>query len=282
MSATDNPPEADYLHGTDPDEQARLARLNDLLNDTSLRELALAGGERVLDIGSGLGQLARAVARRIGLGGAVVAVERSPDQLTTARRLAAAAGEPGLVDFREGPAEWPPLADTEWGSFDVAHARFLLEHVPDPAVVVGQMVRAVRPGGRVVLQDDAHDVHRLWPEPPGFGALWAAYMKTYDRAANDANVGHRLVSLLAGAGAVPRRTNWLFFGACAGQPDLLAAYVDNLVRILAGARGPILAQGGLSPGAFDACLAHLRRWGERPDAAYWYAFSWAEGVRPIP
>ena len=42
----------------------------------------------------------------------------------------------------------------------------------DPLAVVRQMVRAVKPGGRVVLADDDHDLLRLWPEPPG-----APYMR---------------------------------------------------------------------------------------------------------
>lgn len=269
-----------YIHGTAPEEQARLSRLNDLLNDMSLREMKLAGGERVIDVGSGLGQLTRAIARQVGPAGAVLGIERSPEQLTEAQRLAAAAGEESLADFRGGEAERLPLADDEWGTFDVAHTRFLLEHVRDPAAVVRQMVRAVRPGGRIILEDDAHETHRLWPEPPGFTRLWSAYLRTYDRLGNDPFVGPRLVSLLVEAGAKPRRNTFLFFGACTGQPELLAAYVDNLVRIMQGVREPILNLGEFEAASFDQALQAVREWGQRPDAAYWYAISWAEGERP--
>ena len=80
-----------YLHGTAPDEQDRLGLMNELLNANSLREMHLAPGERVLDVGCGLGQLSRDVARQVGPAGLVVAVERSSEQLEVARRLAAEA-----------------------------------------------------------------------------------------------------------------------------------------------------------------------------------------------
>lgn len=269
--------ESHYLHGTDAGEQARLSRLNDLLNGRALAELALRPGERVLDVGSGLGQLTRGMARAIGAG-RVLGIERSREQIVEARRQAEVAGEAGAVEFRAGDARRLPLRDDEWGTFDVAHARFVLEHVTDPVAVVRQMVRAVRPGGRVVLQDDAHDTFRLWPEPPGFGRVWASYLRTYDRVGNDPLIGHRLVALLHQAGAAPVRNTWLFFGSCAGHPDL-GAYVENLIRILAGVREPILAVGEVDAVGFRAALEALRAWGERPDAAMWYAVSWAEGRR---
>ncbi len=70
MKASDTRQDYHYIHGTAPDEQERLSRLNDLINDRSLREMNLAAGERAIDIGSGLGQLTRAMARQVGAGGA--------------------------------------------------------------------------------------------------------------------------------------------------------------------------------------------------------------------
>jgi SAM-dependent methyltransferase len=267
-----------YLHGTEPGEQARLSILNDLLNDAALRELRLAGGERILDIGSGLGQLTRAMARQAGV--RAVGVERSTEQLAEARRQAERAGEAELVDFRAGDALALPLRDDEWGTFDVAHTRFLLEHVPRPLEVVRAMAKAVRPGGRIILQDDSHDILRLVPEPPGVMALWQAYIRSYDRAGNDPLVGHRLVLLLHQAGCVPVRNTWLFFGACAGQAELFRAYVENLAVILIGVREFLIVESLIDAPSFDAAIESLRRWGELPDAAFWYAVSWAEGRRP--
>src|SRR5207248_2834142 len=266
-----------YIHGTTPDEQQRLSRLNDLINAGSLRELGLRGGERLLDVGSGLGQLTRAMARAAGPGCRVVGVEGDPRQLAEARRLAGEAGDESFVEFRPGDALALPLAADEWGTFDVAHARFLLEHVRDPLGVVRAMVRAVRPGGRVVLEDDDHDVLRLWPEPPGFWPVWRAYVRTYDRLGNDPYAGRRLVALLHAGGARPVRNTWMFFGACAGHADF-EPIVDNLIRILEGARDTILGRDVLDRDSFEAGVASVDAWRRRPDAAFWYAISWAEGV----
>ncbi len=260
-----------YVHGTSAPEQARLSALNDLLNPPCLRALALRGGERILDVGCGLGQFARALAERAAL---VVGVERSLEQLRHAR------AEPApCVDWRQGEATALPLAPEEWGTFDVAHARFVLEHVSDPLAVVRQMVAAVRPGGRIVLADDDHDVLRLCPEPAGFRPAWQAYVRTYDRLGNDPFVGRRLVELLHAAGAEPRRNDWLFFGSCVGQASF-ATLLANLHHILVGARDLVLAQHLLPANCYDAALGALQAWGSGPDAAIWYAVCWAEGARP--
>lgn len=270
-------PSSTYIHGTAPDEQARLSLLNDLLNVGSVRELRLQGGERILDVGSGLGQLARALARVAGV--PVVAVERSPDQIGEAERQAELAGERGLVDFRQGDAQQLPLRDEEWGRFDVAHTRFLLEHLRDPLSVVRAMVRAVKPGGRIVLEDDDHDLLRLWPEPPGFPALWQAYQRSYEFLGNDPAVGRRLVGLLADAGARPARNSVVFFGSCAGDPHF-PHYVDNLIGVVGGARDTIVEARLLDGAAVDAAVRGLDQWRHDSAATLWYAVSWAEGRRP--
>jgi SAM-dependent methyltransferase len=279
MSGPGSEHSSEYIHGFDPAEQRRLSRLNELLNQATLNELKLEGGEAILDVGCGLGQLTRAMARAAGHGTKIVGVERDLDQLAEARRQALADHESDVVELRQGDALDLPLGEGEWGTFDVAHARFVLEHVADPLAVVRGMVRAVRVGGRIVLADDDHDVLRLWPEPPGMMTLWNAYIRSYDRLGNDPSVGRRLVWLLHAAGAVPSRNNWLFFGGCAGSPTF-SDVVVNLEKILDGARSVILATAHIEPEFFDRAIATLRSWSTRPDAAFWFAMCWAEGYRP--
>ncbi|MEO5988775.1 MAG: methyltransferase domain-containing protein [Candidatus Eisenbacteria bacterium] len=266
-----------YVHGTHREEQQRLADLNTLINSLSLTALGPQPGERVLEVGAGLGQFARAVATATGE--RVVAVERSPEQLGRAQQLEAQANDTGAIDWREGDALALPLTEDEWGSFDVAHARFLLEHVPDPQAVVDAMAKAVRPGGRVVIEDDDHEMFRPWPEPPHVLSVWRAYIRTYDRLGNDPLVGRRLVQLLASAGLKPSRIDLLPFGACSGQAAF-EPFVCNLIQIFTGAREAILATGGASEEEFEGALASLTTFAKRSDGAFWYTISWAEALKP--
>lgn len=265
-----------YIHGTGDDEQRRLSLMNDvLLNSAMLREVNLRGDERILDLGSGLGQFTRTMARAVP-NGRVIGIERDEEQLATAKRLAASDGEATLADFRPGDALNLDLGD-EWGTFDLAHTRFLLEHIPDPLRAVRSMVKAVRPGGRIVLADDDHGVLRMWPDSPGWMSLWDAYMRAYDRIGNDPFVGRRLVQLLHEAGARPVRNAWVFFGGCAGMETfpVLAANMAGVVRT---ARETIVSMRLFDGDAFDRVMDEYGRWSQRPDAALWFSVAWAEGV----
>lgn len=269
-----------YIHGTGPGEQERLSRLNALLNARALDRLRIARGARVLDVGCGIGQLTRAMARAAGASGRVVGVERSPAQIAEGERRARAEGEPESLDIRCGNAFELPLGDDEWGTFDVVHARFLLEHVTEPQRVVDAMVRATRPGGRIVLEDDDHDLLRLDPPLPAFEAVWRAYIESYRVAGCDPFVGRRLPAMLAAAGAAPAVTDWPFFGACRGGPTF-DTIVDNCIAIIQGAQGAIVKAGGADAAAVDAALDALDRWRDSPGASFWYGTFWAEAKKPV-
>ena len=269
----------DYIHGSAPDEQRRLSLLNEILNEACLREIGLQPGETVLDFGSGLGQFTRLIARTVGDKGSVIGVERDPDQISEAKRLAEAAGESELVEFRNGDVLDVPLRASEWGTFDVAHARFLLEHIPDPALVIAQMVRSVRPGGRVIVIDDDHGDFRPWPEPSGFDRLWQAYVGMYERLGNDPYIGRHLVALLQQEGLVRLNNTGVFFGGCAGT-ERFQAVADNLIGALEGAKDTIVSAELLDTDSFDEGIAGLKSWKEDPSAALWYSACFAEGTVP--
>ncbi len=263
-----------YIHGTDPEEQLRLGLMNQILNERSLAELDPKKGDRVLDLGCGTGLFSRLIAQRTGT--KVLAIERSEAQLAVGRADAEQANQSDLCDFRQGDALDLQLDAREWGSFDVTHTRFLLEHLPDPLAAVTAMVRATRPGGRIILEDDDHDVLRLWPEPAGFATLWQAYMRSYDRLGNDPIIGRRLVQLLREAGAEPVRAHWIFFGGCAGEP-IFPVLLDNLIGILVGAKDTIVEHKLFDAAIYEEVINNLRAWGRRDDAAFWYSMAWAEG-----
>jgi SAM-dependent methyltransferase len=235
-------------------------------------------GQRVLDVGCGFGLFAHEVAGVVGPSGCVVGIERESAQIEEGRRLASQAGFAARADIRRGDAYDFPLKDAEWGSFDIVHARFLLEHLARPAEVVASMVRAARPGGRVVLEDDDHDALILEPAVPGFEKVWRAYIRSYEAAGRDPRIGRKLTALLGAAGAPAVRCDWPFFGACAGSPAW-QVITWNCRAILSGARATIVSPERIGGEEFDSGLAEFDAWRERPDASFWYCTFWAEGVR---
>jgi ubiquinone/menaquinone biosynthesis C-methylase UbiE len=268
---------SNYIHGSLPTEQERLTRLNDLINRPCLALLDPQAGECVLDVGSGLGQLSLMIAEKVGPNGKCLGIERDQNQLKTALQNLENANTP-WVEFRQGNAENLELQHGEWGTFDVAHTRFVLEHVHQPESVLLGMTKAVRPGGKVVLADDDHMGLCLYPEPLGFPQLWQAYIRSYDRLGNDPFIGRRMVSLLYQAGLRHIRNNVVFFGDNAGSPTF-QTYADNLIGILNGVKELLIKEGLTSEPVFQDTLDRLHSWVRLPDAALWYTIYWAAGEK---
>ncbi|HEU4531887.1 MAG TPA: bifunctional 2-polyprenyl-6-hydroxyphenol methylase/3-demethylubiquinol 3-O-methyltransferase UbiG [Steroidobacteraceae bacterium] len=101
-------------------------------------------GRDVLDVGCGGGILAEAMARR---GARVVGIDLAQAALEVAELHALDAGVP--VQYRLQSAE--DLARQSPDSFDVVTCMEMLEHVPEPAQVIGALARLVRPGGHVFI-----------------------------------------------------------------------------------------------------------------------------------
>jgi ubiquinone/menaquinone biosynthesis C-methylase UbiE len=109
--------------------------------------LAASVGERVLDVGCGPGFYCAELVEEVGPSGAVVGVDGSAAMLTLAARRCAGHDN---VELHEGQATALPVEDA---SFDAALSVQVQEYVPDVAAGLGELHRALRPGGRVLVFD---------------------------------------------------------------------------------------------------------------------------------
>ena len=116
-------------------EQQRLAsqaELLDPLTERVFRAAGLGNGMRVLELGSGAGDVAMLAARLVGREGEVVGVERDPEAVASATARVAQAGLSN-IRFIQGDAQ---TLDGIADGFDAAVGRLILMYLPDPAAAL--------------------------------------------------------------------------------------------------------------------------------------------------
>lgn len=159
--------------------------------------LELAAGERVLDIGSGPGYLAKEMAALVGPAGAVHGVDISEAMLTIARAGGTEQGpvaESAPVEFRAGEANALPFPDD---SFDAVTVTQVYEYVADVAAALTEARRVLRPGGRLLVLDTDWD-SIVWRS--GDNDRMHRVLTTWDQHLVDPYLPRRLTGLLTGAG----------------------------------------------------------------------------------
>jgi 2-polyprenyl-3-methyl-5-hydroxy-6-metoxy-1,4-benzoquinol methylase len=127
------------------DERARLAGIEALWDAGTQALLADSGavaGARVLGAGAGGDSVVTWLAHQVGTSGHILAVDRDVRFVESLRSA--------TVDVRQGDLVAGDLPESE---FDLVHARLVLEHIPERDQVLDHLVRALRPGGALVLED---------------------------------------------------------------------------------------------------------------------------------
>lgn len=190
-----------YALGYSTEEERRLAlqaKMFEGLTEDVLRRAGIGAGMRILDVGSGVGDVAFLAARLVGPSGSVVGIDRGEESIETARRRARSLGIENATFVAADVAEF----ETEQ-MFDAIIGRLILLYFPDPSGTLRRLSSHLRPGGVVAFQE--MDMSTFLP--PGSAALITrALTWVYDAfgaAGVQREMGPRLPEIFVKAG-LPR------------------------------------------------------------------------------
>ena len=192
--------DVEYTMGRSEAETKRLIRNARLYDDMTRRFLLRSGikkGMRVLDVGSGAGDVAFTLTEFVGPDGYVIGVDVNAEILETARERASAAGFTN-VQFVEGDARSLELPD----AFDAVVGRLVLMYIAKPADALKQLAGRLRPGGIVAFQEVDLALHKALagPETPLLGKLIDWECAVFERTGAHADMGTGLYRAFLEAG----------------------------------------------------------------------------------
>ena len=202
-------PDPEYALGRSAEEHQRLMQQAAILRPMTERLFRAAGigpGMRVLDVGSGVGDVALLLADLVGPGGEVVGIDTDPTALTTARQRVAIEGFQH-IRFVEGDIRRADIP----GRFDAAVGRLVLLYFADPAEGLKAAASRVRHGGIIAFQEMDMDIDVHSRSYPAADSLWNA-------------TGRAIIETFAAAGVHVRMGRMLmdaFLKAALPAPSLL-------------------------------------------------------------
>jgi SAM-dependent methyltransferase len=251
-------------------EIKRLQQVDDFMRRTTQRHLEQRGlgpNWRCLEVGAGVGGVARFMAERVGPGGYVTAIDLRP--------LFEADPRLPQLEVRQHDILEPGLAD---GFYDLVHCRLLLINVGNAELALQRMVAALKPGGWLVVEEPGDtrlpDIGNADRRVAEFQQLFEQFLATLQQRTGAIELGlfRRLPQLLHTAGLVQvggEHTNLLVDAA--GRGALLST-LQAMDAVLEGhafvTEGKLarLTELCVDPSLLSVGGATLSMWGQRPAA----------------
>lgn len=244
----------DYPLGYSEEEARRLADQGALLEELTedvLRRAGLRPGMKVLDIGSGVGDVSLLAARLVGNDGSVLGIDRTSSSVETARRRVA------TQDVRNARFEEADIAIFETNQkFDVIAGRLILLYLPDPSMVLRRLLRHLRPGGIVVFQE--YDMSQASQAPASelFMQVRRWIIEAFKAGGAELDMGTKLYRTFLRAGLPPPSMIAAAHVAC-GPTGSGFEYMTRVLRSLL----PLIERSGIADVAeirIDTLAARLR------------------------
>ena len=239
-ATTSTPTKADYAMGSTDRERQRLMQQGAVLRgftETALRAAGIAPGMRVLDIGSGVGDVSLLVSDLVGPRGSVLGIDRDAANVAWASRRIAEAGRSNIqfvtTEFADFTAPEP---------FDALVGRFIMMYLPDPAAALRRFAQFLRSGAIVAFfEPDVTVPSRCHPEIPLLKQCEQWFGEVIRRSGARGDIGMHLHEIYRHAGFQKTQTMVFHLSGTGVDPQMVEFFVEGIRSIL-----PKIEQYGLA------------------------------------
>jgi SAM-dependent methyltransferase len=220
-----------YALGHSDRELERLsaqAQVLDPLTRQFFCEAGIAPGMRVLDVGTGTGDVAFLTADLVGTTGEVIGIDKAPAALALARARAEARSLHN-VSFREGD----PTEMAFDRAFDAVVGRLILMYYVDPTAALRKLAGHLRPGGMLVFHEADWEGVRSFPPSPTYDRCCQLFVETFRLLGTETRMGIKLHSAFLAAGLpAPSMRLHAIVGGSAGGSDWLQVVAELIGTLL--------------------------------------------------
>jgi SAM-dependent methyltransferase len=201
-----------------------------------LQQAGVSEGMRVLDVGSGAGDVAFLCSSIVGPMGEVIGMDKAPPAVKASSERAADAGFDNVTFAVGDPAEMPFEKP-----FDAVVGRLVLMHQPDPVAMLRKLTRVLRRGGVVAFQEFDISGARSFPPSRTFDQCLEWIAAAFAVVGTDGRMGVKLYSAFIAAGLPPPSMS-LDAGIWGGEDNSAATMVSDVIQSLL----PVLVNAGIA------------------------------------
>ncbi|MGB0714017.1 MAG: methyltransferase domain-containing protein [Gammaproteobacteria bacterium] len=266
MNRSSHPAPAAYIHGYSEPEQARLIEQAAILAPAVFSGLDLSADRYLLEIGCGVGAETRHLLDRWP-GLTIHGIDISEAQLSAARAYLGGDVAEGRVSLSRMDARSLALPDDR---FDLAMTIWVLEHVPDPEAILRELLRVLRPGGRIILNEVNNNSFRFEPHNPVVQDWWEAFNAFQRDIGADPFIGQHLPAIARRVGFGEIHAEVVPAVSSLREPGRRAELLDYLGTLLMSAADAMRHSGRVSARQEAAMREELERAGSVPGLEFEY------------